>query len=140
MKLNSLPCVKQSDTIVMSTTMQQRSRSYNRQKKKPESHSECKHRVSCDLRQRCFREDPWGSGNWAVLMHMHSMRWGKVKEADSIFISQLLNIGLHCLNISVTTACIVQRSLERRRLKMKLGKKKPTTKKKQQEKKLGQKD
>lgn len=65
-----------------------------------------------------------------MLMHMHSMGRGKVKEAESIFISQLLNIRLHCLNISVTSAYIVQRSLVKsRRLKMKLKKRKSWAKK-----------
>lgn len=61
-----------------------------------------------------------GSGNWAVLMHMHSMGWGKEKEADSIFIFQLPNI-------SVTSAHVVQISLVKsKRLKMKAGKTKHT--------------
>jgi len=78
-KLNSLPYVKQSDTIVMSTTVQQRNRSYNRQKKKnlrATLNASTGYAVH-SVRQRCFREDPWGSGNCAVLMHMHSMGWGK---------------------------------------------------------------
>lgn len=84
MKLNSLPCVKQSGTIVMSTTMQQRSRSYNKQKKNLRAtlNANTGYPVH-SMRQRCFREDPWGSGNWAVLMHTPSMGWDKEKEADS---------------------------------------------------------
>lgn len=63
-------------------------------------------------------------------MHMPSKGWGKGREADSIFIS--LNFRLHCLNVSVTSACIAQKSSVRsRRLKIKVGgKKKKQPKKK----------
>lgn len=128
MKLNSLPCVKHSNTIVMSTT-EQRSRLYNRQKKKKIT-LKATLSAKCSVRQRCWGDDQWGSHNWAVLMHMPSKGWGRGREADSIFIS--LNFRLHCLNVSVTSACIAQKSSVRsRRLKIKVGgKKKPTKEKK----------